>query len=145
MFLELGMVDKSENGLEKQQTEHNNPNNRMVMIDQLSGNAVDDPYPQAEGTGVDDVREDLEQTVNEPDSRERTETDEDGSHREEDYESEGREDAMCDELLFALGKERCKVEAAKSTSLALTLTAAVTTSVATSRPIVASGAVLCCY
>lgn len=102
VFLELIVVHQSKNRLEEEQAKHHDPDHRMIVVEKAHGDVLDEPDPYAKCRDVHYVREELKQSVDEPEPRKGSQPDEDRARGEEDDEGKGREDAVCDEDLLAL-------------------------------------------
>lgn len=80
------VMQQPQNGLEEQESEHDDADDGVVAADQIHGDPAYDPDSDAKGRDVHEVREDLEDAVDEPRAGEGGESDEDGAHGEEDDE-----------------------------------------------------------
>lgn len=101
VFLVLDMMHKAKDRLEEEQDEHNDADDRMVVVQQVVGNVVHHPYAKAKGDNICDVREELEDAMDEPDAAEGAKTNENGANGEKEYKSKSSEDAMCGQHLLS--------------------------------------------
>jgi len=87
VLLVLDVMDEAEYGLEEQQNEDDDADNRMVTIEEVDRYGVHHPDTQPESDNVYDVCEELEDAVDEPYAAERAKSNENSANGEEDHES----------------------------------------------------------
>jgi hypothetical protein len=84
MALEEDVVQESQHRLESKQRKQHNPNNRVGVVEGVE--VLGHPDADAEGDGVEQQAEDLEQAVHDPEAWEGGEADHDAAYGEEEAE-----------------------------------------------------------
>jgi hypothetical protein len=106
------MMYQSQDRLECQKHEHDDADDGVVMIKQVHGDVLYEPYANAKSSNINEVGEDLKEAVDYPEIAGGTKADEDRTDWEEQNEGEGSEDAVCDQDLLSLRQKGLHVEAA---------------------------------
>lgn len=88
---------KAKDGLEEQQDKDDGADDWVVAVKQIDRDVVHHPDSKAKSDDVYDVCKELDDAVYQPYATERSQSNHDGSDREEQDECKGGENAMCDQ------------------------------------------------